>query len=210
MDRMGGSYDGITPELSTWLEQQRVFFVATAPLAADGFINCSPKGLDSFRILAPRDVAYVDLTGSGVETIAHARENGRIVFMFCAFEGPPKIVRLHGKSEVLLPGSPEFQTVAPRFPAYLGHRAIIRARLTRISESCGYGVPRYAVRWRSRHAHAMVGIEGLRRAAAVPDARRTHVASTTCPVSPPRRIRAGSTPISIPIQRKDLHRLVAR
>ena len=143
MDRMGRSYDGITPELSDWIERQRIFFVATAPLAADGLINCSPKGLDTFRILAPRDVAYVDLTGSGVETIAHSRENGRIVFMFCAFEGPPKIVRLHGRSEVLLPGSPEFQSVASLFPPYLGHRAIIRALLTRITESCGYGVPRY-------------------------------------------------------------------
>ena len=166
MDRMGRSYDGITPELSNWIERQRIFFVATAPLAADGFINCSPKGLDTFRILAPRDVAYVDLTGSGVETIAHSRENGRIVFMFCAFEGQPKIVRLHGRSEVLLPGSPEFQTVASLFPAYLGHRAIIRALLTRISESCGYGVPRYEfagdrdmlMRW-----SASKGSDGLRQ-----------------------------------------------
>ena len=138
---MGKSYDGITPELANWIEQQRIFFVATAPLAGDGFINCSPKGMDTFRILGPRDVAYVDLTGSGVETIAHARENGRIVFMFCAFEGPPKIVRLHGRSEVLVPDSPEFQAVASHFPAYPGHRAIIRALLTRISDSCGYGVP---------------------------------------------------------------------
>ena len=140
---MGKSYDGVTPELSNWIERQRMFFVATAPLAGDGFINCSPKGMDTLRILGPRDVAYLDLTGSGVETIAHTRENGRIVFMFCAFEGPPKIVRLHGRSEVLLPDSPEFQTVAPRFPPYPGHRAIIHARLTRISDSCGYGVARY-------------------------------------------------------------------
>ena len=163
---MGKTYDGITPELSNWIEQQRLFFVATAPLASDGFINCSPKGLDTFRILGPRDVAYVDLTGSGVETIAHARENGRIVFMFCAFEGPPKIVRLHGRSEVLLPDSPEFQAVASHFPAYLGHRAIIRALLTRISDSCGYGVPRYdfagdrgmLMRW-----SASKGPDGLRQ-----------------------------------------------
>lgn len=84
---MGKSYDGITPELSNWIEQQRIFFVATAPLAGDGFINCSPKGMDTFRILGPRDVAYVDLTGSGVETIAHARKNGRIVYMFCPSRG---------------------------------------------------------------------------------------------------------------------------
>jgi hypothetical protein len=163
---MGKSSDGITPELSNWIEQQRIFFVATAPLAGDGFINCSPKGMDTFRILGPRDVAYVDLTGSGVETIAHARENGRIVFMFCAFEGPPKIVRLHGRSDVLVPDSPEFQAVAAHLPAYLGHRAIIRARLTRVSDSCGYGVPRYdfagdrdlLMRW-----SASKGPEGLRQ-----------------------------------------------
>jgi hypothetical protein len=140
--------------------------VATAPLAGNGFINCSPKGMDTFRILGPRDVAYVDLTGSGVETIAHSRENGRIVFMFCAFDGPPKIVRLHGRSEVLLPDSPEFKGIASLFPAFLGHRAIIRALLTRISDSCGYGVPRYdhvggrdmLMRW-----SASKGPDGLRK-----------------------------------------------
>src|SRR4029450_8506418 len=105
---MGKSYDGITPELSHWIEQQHIFFVATAPLADDGLINCSPKGHDAFRILGPREVAYLDLTGSGVETIAHVRENGRIVFMFCAFEGSSQIVRLHGRGEVLLPESPAF------------------------------------------------------------------------------------------------------
>lgn len=140
---MGKSYEEIGPELSSWIGRQRMFFVATAPLAGDGLINCSPKGMDTFRILGPRDVAYLDLTGSGVETIAHSRENGRIVFMFCAFDGPPKIVRLHGRSEVLLLDSPEFQAVAALFPEYPGQRAIVRARLSRISDSCGYGVPRY-------------------------------------------------------------------
>ena len=163
---MGKSYDGLTSELSDWIGRQRMFFVATAPLAADGLINCSPKGMDTFRILDPHTVAYLDLTGSGVETIAHARENGRIVFMFCAFEGPPKIVRLHGRSEVLLPDSPDFPTVASRFPAYPGNRAIVRASLTRISDSCGFGVPRYEyagdrdtlMRW-----SAAKGPEGLRQ-----------------------------------------------
>jgi Pyridoxamine 5'-phosphate oxidase len=163
---MGQSNSGITPELSEWIDRQRMFFVATAPLAGDGLINCSPKGLDTFRVLGPREVAYLDLTGSGVETIAHSRENGRIVFMFCAFEGAPKIVRLHGRSEVLLPDSPEFKTFASLFPEYLGHRAIIRAFLTRISDSCGYGVPRYEyagdrdtlMRW-----SAAKGPEGLRQ-----------------------------------------------
>jgi hypothetical protein len=140
---MGKSYDGIGPELSAWIERQHVFFVATAPLAADGLINCSPKGMDTFRILGPREVAYLDLTGSGVETIAHSRENGRIVFMFCAFEGRPRIVRLHGTSVVHLPGSPEYATLAERFPDLPGRRAIVRAEVARISDSCGYAVPRY-------------------------------------------------------------------
>ena len=179
---MGKSFDGITPELSEWLQRQHMFFVATAPLAGDGLINCSPKGMDTFRILGPREVAYLDLTGSGVETIAHSRENGRIVFMLCAFEGPPKIVRLHGTSEVLAEGSPEYALLHPLFPEYPGRRAIIRARLTRIGDSCGYAVPRYThagdrdtlVRWseskgpdgldryrRDKNARSLDGLSGL-------------------------------------------------
>ncbi len=140
---MGKSYDGITPELAQWIERQHLFFVATAPLAGNGLINCSPKGMDTFRILGPREVAYLDLTGSGIETIAHTRENGRIVFMFCAFEGPPKIVRLHGTSEVVFPDSPEYGSLSSLFPDYIGSRAIVRARLTLIGDSCGFGVPQY-------------------------------------------------------------------
>jgi Pyridoxamine 5'-phosphate oxidase len=140
---MGTSYDGITPDLRHWIERQHMFFVATAPLAHDGLINCSPKGMDTFRILGPREVAYLDLTGSGIETVAHSRENGRIVFMFCAFDGPPKIVRLHGTSEVHVLGSPAYDALSGLFPAYTGSRAIIHARLTRISDSCGYAVPQY-------------------------------------------------------------------
>jgi pyridoxamine 5'-phosphate oxidase-like protein len=140
---MGKSYDGITPELSQWIERQHMFFVATAPLAHDGLINCSPKGMDTFRILGPREVAYLDLTGSGIETVAHSRENGRIVFMFCAFEGPPQIVRLHGTAEVCGLGSAQYDALSSLFPAYVGSRAIVRAHLTRISDSCGFGVPQY-------------------------------------------------------------------
>lgn len=105
---MGKSHERITDELAAWIGRQRLFFVATAPLSGDGHLNCSPKGGDSFRILDPSTVAYQDLTGSGVETIAHLRENGRMVIMFCAFKGPPKIVRLHGTEEVILPGDPDF------------------------------------------------------------------------------------------------------
>jgi hypothetical protein len=136
-------YDEITPELADWIGRQRMFFVATAPLAAGGLLNCSPKGLDTFRILGPREVAYLDLTGSGIETVAHLRENGRIVFLFCAFEGLPKIVRLHGMGEVLTPGAADYATLRAQFPDHPGARAVVRARLTRIGDSCGYAVPRY-------------------------------------------------------------------
>lgn len=141
---MGKLHDTITPELGAWLAAQHVFFVATAPLAADGLVNASPKGLDTFRVLGPRTVAYLDLTGSGVETIAHLRENGRIVFVFCAFAGLPKIVRLHGRGEVITPASAEWAELRAQFPALPGARAVIRATLTRIADSCGYAVPELA------------------------------------------------------------------
>lgn len=140
---MGKVYDEITPMLVDWLRQQRMFFVATAPLAPDGLLNCSPKGMDTFRILGPREVAYLDLTGSGVETIAHVRENGRIVFLFCAFAGPPKIVRLQGTGAVAARGTADYEALRSLFPDLPGARAIIRASLTRISDSCGYAVPQY-------------------------------------------------------------------
>jgi hypothetical protein len=138
---VGKLYGEITLDLGTWLKQQPLFFVATSPLADDGFVNCSPKGMDSFRVLGPTQVAYLDLTGSGVETISHLRENGRIVFMFCAFTGLPKIVRLHGTGEVFTPGSPDWSQLREHFPEHLGERAIVSASLTRISDSCGFAVP---------------------------------------------------------------------
>src|SRR5579862_4113800 len=105
----------IDPELAVWLERQHVFFVAAAPLSAEQHVNCSPKGGDSFRVFGPHLVAYQDYTGSGAETVAHLRENGRIVLMFCAFDGKPNIVRLHGKGEVLAPGDPDFEDLIDRF-----------------------------------------------------------------------------------------------
>jgi hypothetical protein len=121
-----------------------VFFVATAPSAGDGHVNCSPKGnRDELVVVGERSVAYLDQTGSGVETIAHLAENGRIVIMFCAFEGPPRILRLHGRGRSLRPGEPEFDELAPRFPraGRVGVRSIIVVEADRISDSCGYGVP---------------------------------------------------------------------
>jgi len=106
-------------------------------------VNVSPKGdLRWFRVLGPREVAYLDFVGSGAETIAHARENGRVVVMFCAFEGPPRIVRLHGRASVVLPGEPEFDTLRAQFePASDALRSVIRIDVERIADSCGYGVP---------------------------------------------------------------------
>jgi len=140
---MGKTYPEIDADLQAWIEQQKMFFVATAPTGEEGHINCSPKGLDSFRVLAARQVAYLDLTGSGVETIAHLRQNGRIVFMFCAMNGPPKIVRLHGRGRVVLPDSADWSELSSHFPELPGMRSIIVADLSRISDSCGYGVPKY-------------------------------------------------------------------
>jgi hypothetical protein len=138
---MSKAHDSISDDLRHWIEQQHVFFVATAPAGAEGHVNCSPKGLDSLRVLGPLEVAYVDLTGSGAETIAHLRENGRIVLMFCAFNGPPKIVRLHGQGSILEGGTPEFDRLRPAFPDLVGTRAIVHVRVTRVSDSCGYAVP---------------------------------------------------------------------
>jgi hypothetical protein len=118
-----------------------VFFVATAPSGPDGHVNLSPKGKDTLRVLGPRQVAYLDLTGSGIETIAHLRENGRITFMLCAFQGPPRIVRLHGRGRVIEPDNPAFAEVSGQFRDHDGVRAVIVADLERISDSCGYGVP---------------------------------------------------------------------
>jgi len=140
---MAKLFEQITPELAAWLREQHVFFVASAPLSSAGLVNCSPKGLDSFRVLGAREVAYLDLTGSGIETVAHVRENQRLVFLFCAFGGPPRIVRLHGRAEVIVPGSPAWEKLHAHFPAHPGARAIVRADLVRISDSCGYGVPRF-------------------------------------------------------------------
>jgi hypothetical protein len=162
---MAKVHDGISDDLRTWIQQQHLFFVATAPLAGEGFVNCSPKGLDSLRVLGPAEVAYLDLTGSGAETIAHVRENGRIVLMFCAFAGAPKIVRLHGRGTVVEPGAPEFDRMRTAFPDHMGSRAIVHVDVTRVSDSCGYAVPLYDFRsdrqTLTRWAEAK-GVDGLR------------------------------------------------
>lgn len=138
---MAKIYPQLDDHLQAFLRAQSVFFVATAPLDPAGHVNASPKGLDTFRILGPNTVAYLDIFGSGVETIAHLRENHRIVLMFCAFQGSPKVLRLHGHGRVVEPHEPEFASLQPHFPVLVGTRAIIVVELDRISDSCGFGVP---------------------------------------------------------------------
>lgn len=140
---MAKEYPEIDSKIRNWVGKQKMFFVATAPLSGDGMVNCSPKGMDSFRILGPRTVAYLDLTGSGVETIAHLKENQRIVIMMCAFEGPPQIIRFHGNGRVLQKGTTEYDELIPHFEEFPGARAIIVVDAERISDSCGYSVPNY-------------------------------------------------------------------
>jgi hypothetical protein len=132
----------ISPDLARWISEQHMFFVATAPSGSEGHVNLSPKGLAALAILGPHRVAYLDLTGSGVETIAHLRDNGRITIMLCAYDGPPRICRLYGRGVVHALGSAEYEALVPEFPALPGARAIIDIEVTRISTSCGYSVPR--------------------------------------------------------------------
>lgn len=127
-----------------FIEHQKLFFVATAPLAQEGHINLSPKGMDSFCVLTPNKVAYLDMVGSGNETSAHILENGRITFMFCAFDGPPNILRLYGTGKAVLPGDAEWAVLSANFelPA-LGVRQVIVADINRVQTSCGYYIPYY-------------------------------------------------------------------
>lgn len=138
---MGKLFTAILPEHEAFIQKQRLFFVGTAPLRADGHVNISPKGYDVFRILSPTEVAYLDLTGSGNETSAHVLENGRITFMFVAFEGAPIILRLYGTGRVVLPGTQEWEALAPYFEMYPGARQIVCASLQAVKTSCGFSVP---------------------------------------------------------------------
>lgn len=138
---MGKVTDALDPNLIEWIGKQHLFFVATAPRDG-GHVNLSPKGLDSFRVLGPTTVSYLDLTGSGVETVSHLRDDGRITLMFCAFEGPPNIVRLFGQGRVVELGDPDFEEQAARFPAIPGARSVITVEVHRVQSSCGYAVPR--------------------------------------------------------------------
>ena len=156
---MGKVFDEIDGHLRDWIARQPLFFTGSAPLDGEGHVNISPKGpIGTLRVLGPKRLAYLDIVGSGAETIAHLRENGRIVIMFCAFEGPPRIVRIHGRGEVV-------QADDERFAGLLAEcefdepeieqlqRAIIVVEATRIADSCGYGVPLMTLEGERDHAN---------------------------------------------------------
>lgn len=176
---MATVYDGIGPQLAAWIEAQPVFFVATAPLAADGLLNLSPKGTSgTFRVVDERTFAYLDLFGSGVETLAHLRENGRICVMLCSFDRRPTIVRLHGTGRAIEAGEPGFADALAGFGGageerrgYV--RSVVVVDVARVADSCGFAVPRMSLVeeretldavWRSRDAERVARYAAERNA----------------------------------------------
>lgn len=160
---MGKELDQITEELQSFIKDQRLFFVSTAPKNG-GHINLSPKGFDCFRVLSPARVGYLDITGSGNETSAHLYENGRITFMFCAFDGPPKILRIYGQGYTVLPGDKDWEELSSHFNILPATRQIIVADVLKVKKSCGFGVPLYEYRGERDHAIKWAenkGIDGL-------------------------------------------------
>jgi len=140
---MGNIYDKLDEQLMTFINAQNMFFVATAPLSSGGHVNVSPKGYDCFKIINPTTVAYLDLGGSGIETLAHLKENGRITIMFCAFEGKANILRLYGQGSAVSFDESGFDEALALFPNHSRARSIITINITRIADSCGFGVPFY-------------------------------------------------------------------
>jgi predicted pyridoxine 5'-phosphate oxidase superfamily flavin-nucleotide-binding protein len=163
---MATVFDAITDHHRGWIARQALFFVGTAPLAADGHVNVSPQGpIGSFKVIDDHTVAYLDVNGSGIETIGHLRENGRIVVMFCAFDGPPRILRLHGRGEVVFADDPRFDELAEgleNLSIAEARRSVILVHVERIADSCGYGVP-------------LMGFEGMRAHHAASSAKRVRV-----------------------------------
>ncbi len=179
---MGKEYTEINSGLQKWIERQKMFFVATAPTASDGLINCSPKGLDCLQVLDPHKLAYADTGGSGIETLAHLKDNGRITLMMCAFEGPPKIYRFYGRGIPVEPHQDEFAELAAQFDGMPAIRNVIVIEVERIIDSCGFGVPLYSFEKhrdslgnyfskqsetdilayrQNRNSHSLDGLEGL-------------------------------------------------
>jgi hypothetical protein len=161
---MGKFFDTINDRHRAFIEKQKLFFTATAPLSADGHVNLSPKGIDSFRVLSGNKVAYMDIVGSGNETSAHILENGRLTIMFCAFEGPPNILRLYGSGYTVLPEDEEWAYLAPRFDLQLATRQIIVSELHKVQTSCGFSVPYYEYKGERDHGQKWAenkGADGL-------------------------------------------------
>lgn len=162
---MGKFFENITDKHKDFIQRQKIFFVASAPLAKEGHVNLSPKGMDSFRVLTPNKVAYLDIISSGNETSAHCLENGRLTIMMCSFEGPPNILRLYGRGQTILPKDDEWQKLSKHFEMSISVRQIIVADIYKVQTSCGYGVPLYTYEG-ERDIHQKwsenKGIEGLR------------------------------------------------
>lgn len=161
---MAKFYNTIEDRLADFIQKQHIFFVASAPLSAGGHVNLSPKGIDSFRVLSPNKVAYMDIIGSCNETSAHILENGRITLMFCAFEGPPNILRLYGTGRTVTPQDAEWDGLSPLFTLMLSTRQIIVADIDMVQTSCGFGVPYYTYEGERDHAQKWAenkGQEGL-------------------------------------------------
>jgi len=162
---MGKFFDQIDANHEAFIAKQKMFFVGSAPLSADGHVNLSPKGTDSFRVLSTSKVAYMDMIGSGNETSAHISENGRITFMFCAFEGAPNIMRLYGHGYTVLPGHEEWNRLAANFDISLVTRQIIVADIHKVQTSCGFGIPYFSYQGERDHAFkwaAKKGSDGLK------------------------------------------------
>ncbi len=176
---MSKTYEHLEDKHIDFIGKQKMFFVATAPTSNDGHVNVSPKGYDSLRIVNDRSLEWVDLGGSGIETQAHLQENGRITLMFCAFEGAANILRIYGRGTAIDFDHPEFNDALATFPSFDRARAVIRIDVTRVSDSCGWGVPFYEFKgerdqlrlwaddkpldeWRERrHAANAQSIDGL-------------------------------------------------
>ena len=179
---MGKEFQQIDARIQNWIERQHLFFVSTAPLSGDGMINCSPKGLDGLRVTGPRQLIYADVGGSGIETVAHLKENGRIVIMLCAFTGPPKIFRFYGRGRSVEPHHDDFDKLLTLFPDLHIVRNFVVVDITCIRDACGFGVPVYEFqgerdahqKWagdkspddlieyrKEKNAHSLDGLPGL-------------------------------------------------
>lgn len=157
---MGKFYNNILDQHKEFIEKQRMFFVASAPLSAEGHVNLSPKGMDCLRVFSPNRVAYMDIIGSGNETSAHILENGRITFMFCAYEEPPLILRLYGKGYTVIPGDAEWDALSSHFTLVMATRQIIVADIDMVQTSCGFSVPYYAYAGERDHAEKWAANKG--------------------------------------------------